>query len=327
MTTEIDRFLATATGPARLRSDLRRTTKAVRTFPRALDALEGVRTEIPESLLGGELLGLLGASLQQLLWDWVQPVARRGAVRGSGPEFSGKPGTGGDGRRVEFPALPEAAAEQGRRMGAGASGLPRADVSFPTPDRGDVARSTDLASPLRPARPGARSASGSEDSAHPAHALPGTQAEAAGEQGWRRGSVPSMLARKLDEYWRADRRAAPSGRETWPSPGRDEPAKRPAVLQPTPWFNRPAPPPWPERVARHASGKVAHLLTQSGSNGPAQRVQQTLKADLPEKVEIQNVFNLEVGTGGFGQGSTSDLAEAIADILHEQALQHGIDVT
>ena len=58
------------------------------------------------------------------------------------------------------------------------------------------------------------------------------------------------------------------------------------------------------------------------------QVQQTVHSDLPEKVEIQNVFNINMKAQDNGIGnSTMELSEKIADILREQAIQHGIDIT
>jgi hypothetical protein len=47
-----------------------------------------------------------------------------------------------------------------------------------------------------------------------------------------------------------------------------------------------------------------------------------------DRVEIHNVFQVSLnnGLGQFGSSPTS-LAETLADILREQALHHGIDVT
>jgi len=42
---------------------------------------------------------------------------------------------------------------------------------------------------------------------------------------------------------------------------------------------------------------------------------------------VQNVFNIEVNNGNHSGANYDDLGERIAQVLHEQALQHGIDVT
>jgi len=52
---------------------------------------------------------------------------------------------------------------------------------------------------------------------------------------------------------------------------------------------------------------------------------QTVRSSASEKVEIQNTFHIEVKSEG--DRTTTELSERIADILREQALQHGIDIT
>ena len=67
-------------------------------------------------------------------------------------------------------------------------------------------------------------------------------------------------------------------------------------------------------------------LRNAGTASHAQ-VRQTMQADSADRVEIQNVFNIQVKTSDNGGASIEDLAEKITDVLYEQAVQHGIDVT
>jgi hypothetical protein len=59
-----------------------------------------------------------------------------------------------------------------------------------------------------------------------------------------------------------------------------------------------------------------------------ERAEQRIVKGPPEHVEIHNVFQLAVDPRpGRDANRATELAEEIAGILHEQALQHGIDVT
>ena len=62
-------------------------------------------------------------------------------------------------------------------------------------------------------------------------------------------------------------------------------------------------------------------VRKAGVNQPA-----TNNSDLLPHVEIQNTFHVEVKNGPAGLGF-GDLSDKVADILREQALQHGIDIT
>ena len=107
------------------------------------------------------------------------------------------------------------------------------------------------------------------------------------------------------------------------------------------WSGAPSGPP-PSGPAAHSSymawsfqpdtgAQLARTLrpVTDGEGGPiaAKRVQQTVQTSTPDRIEVQNVFNVEVHTQGMAADETlSTLSEKIADILREQAIQHGIDL-
>ena len=83
--------------------------------------------------------------------------------------------------------------------------------------------------------------------------------------------------------------------------------------------------------ARDAGAQLTRTLQSAldgGGSVSAHRVQSTVQTGTPERTEVHNVFNVEVHTQGDAAGETlTDLSEKIADILREQAIQHGIDLS
>jgi hypothetical protein len=85
---------------------------------------------------------------------------------------------------------------------------------------------------------------------------------------------------------------------------------------------------WPEVVGQRADQTLNSLIAGSDLSGGTKTVHQMVRSPSPERVDIQNVFHVEVKSQTQGEdGTVVDLAEKLAIILHEQALQHGIDVT
>jgi hypothetical protein len=139
------------------------------------------------------------------------------------------------------------------------------------------------------------------------------------------GAAGSALVAKLREYWRLDERA-PSQDSASPPPAAATPEEFKEAQTPHAAANAGSPRGrWPEATGQQLARKLA--ATAAAPPGSFKRVQQTVH-DSPDKVEIQNIFNVEVHADGpAGAGLAGDFSEAIADILREQAIQHGIDLT
>jgi hypothetical protein len=131
------------------------------------------------------------------------------------------------------------------------------------------------------------------------------------------------LERKLERYWEL-RQPAPAAEREAPAQLERETGER-ANAAFVPLSSVRTAPTWPEQVGQQAALQAQQFLARPGQNGSSRRVVGQLDAGS-DKVEIQNVFNLEVQDGD-GTRSTADLADTLADILREQAMQHGIDVT
>ena len=84
---------------------------------------------------------------------------------------------------------------------------------------------------------------------------------------------------------------------------------------------RTAPRAWPNLTGRDVSEKLRSFTNTTNPFQKPARLSST-----PER-QIQNVFNIEVNHANQHSANFDDLGDRIAQILHEQALQHGIDVT
>jgi hypothetical protein len=143
-------------------------------------------------------------------------------------------------------------------------------------------------------------------------------------QGLGRPHSESVLVKQLRCYWQL---AEPETDSSSPpdTPGM-EGRSRPDPSWPLPALNPSPTRTWPDLIDQMAARKITHLQHHAHSSG--EQSQQTVHADSPENVEIRNVFNIALpGHSDRHHQADTQLAETIADILREQALQHGIDIT
>jgi hypothetical protein len=125
------------------------------------------------------------------------------------------------------------------------------------------------------------------------------------------------------EYW-----SAASG----PVEGRPRLPAAAGPTRPPPAPPRPAPAPpggptaggWPELAAGQAMTQLRAAAT-AGADPLATR--QLVGTAAGEKLEIQNVFNVEIHADGGQVPSLDDFGEQLAAVLREQALQHGVEVS
>ena len=282
MATPLASFKAKATGPARLRTALRRRVEPLGALLRALDAPRAVRAEVSRGVLGGDIFSVMSARLQGLLQQTGPPEAPP-------PDFT-------------------------RRAQADAPRLTR-----------NGADHTDASTPpgvTKPAPPARRAEAKTFDHARSQFPTPAGEAPKPQRAG---RATDSALVLRLREYWQSGERAQPPDRVSQtPAASATEGAQGARTL---PGVTGAAAPPrrWPEVTGQQLARK---LNAAAGAPNSFKRVQQTLHTDSPERVEIQNIFNVEVrADGARGAGFPADLSESIADILREQAIQHGIDLT
>jgi hypothetical protein len=275
---------------------------------------------LPADLSGGPLLDLVGGRLREALQEPARPPRSPASPRRPSQEAGGWP-TPDRAAPVTPLTLPGSAHPPGGRDRAAAPPSGRAWPATAAPALGgrgtaatgppspaDVAMAAGIRPLLRVAPP---------DPAHPAPVAT-RPAEASGSRP-PDGTHPATLRRLLQRWWSS----SPSATDR-PSydPGTGVPAGpgRPAAQAPTVGGTS-ADRSWPEVVARHA----ARQLRSTGTPGaPPLRAQQHVST-TPDKVEIQNVFNVELPAAGAGAG-LDELAEQLAAVLREQALQHGVDI-
>jgi hypothetical protein len=79
-------------------------------------------------------------------------------------------------------------------------------------------------------------------------------------------------------------------------------------------------------TARQLANRL-HGFVAGGA--PPESGQMTVTPSEGQRVEISNTFHIQVGaTADRGwDASPADLPEQVAEILRQQAIQHGIDVT
>lgn len=80
---------------------------------------------------------------------------------------------------------------------------------------------------------------------------------------------------------------------------------------------------WPDSTGREVAEHIQAFVSGSGFRNPPSRPAAPTARD---QVAIHNVFHIAVNTDG-GDPSGRDLPDRLAEILREQAVQHGIDVT
>ena len=136
---------------------------------------------------------------------------------------------------------------------------------------------------------------------------------------WSEMQTP--LIQQLREYWQlADQPRTKETPEAVPPPGGAPPAAIPPM---TVWPGS-LPSLWPEAVGRQTAQKLQEVAKPGVSLAPGR--ESTSQQHGP--VAIHNVFQVNLNPGPSDRGSApTSLAEELADILRQQALQHGIDVT
>ena len=312
------KFLVRADGPRSFRLGLRRRTKPVRSFSRVFRGINGMSTRISESVLGGDILELMSSYLKRLLLNSEEPRSPMSATpvkrgfadridvdndsisefetsRATGSQFGNSfpSNTNQSIRRLPFESISGAAAGQ----------------------KGNLLSRSATTTARRVFEPVKRAERGGWSIANN------------GERTTRGASMPvpgSRLTKQLQEYGQLTNRKQSLGVDD-DSVGRDTARDTSGFSQ----ISRPNI--FPERSLAEFSGqKLVDKLDAFTSGLTLRKAGVNQRAadnpDLLPHVEIQNTFHVEVknGPGGLGFG---DLSDKVADILREQALQHGIDIT
>ena len=313
--TPLTNFLGTLTGPRRLRSALRRKTTPIHSLLAALDGPTELGATIPAAVFGGDIFGVMSSQLREALIVPPPPT----------PPVSNRQ------RKHSFPSGSNPVVKHSENLVTLADWLkqstlpsePLTAISKKTLslNQNTTAQNSDVSSlgPQASRLPG--TATGFlRYQAGETPAVPGksTTELPASSTAKRFPTVAPTLVNSLNRYW-----ASTSARQSTSHTATERPVTEslanPVDFPVTEPEQRTVSSPWPTSVGRDVSQKlrsfadVNHPLKSRLSSAPDGR--------------IQNVFNIEVNEANHQSSSFDDLGDRLAQILHEQALQHGIDVT
>jgi len=321
MSTMVSKFMTRATGPTRFSTKLRISTEPVHNFFSSLGALNGLKEEVPESVLGGDIFSLLSQSLQQMLLQPEPSEQEKYPVRPPKAGFSVGPDhfdvketskyllKSSSPKESNFNFSPPLTSSESEKIPFSFTGSESRDGKkepFNEPHTPEFSKSPSVLEPV------------GQHANRPSFAAGDSSNEVVKE---RKERVNSIFVEKLREYWMLSEQGQRVERES--SQRTDVEKEKGGNALPHTLPNRPlASRSWPQMTG----GKVAQKLGAffSGDIDASKGVGQTFHPGASEKIEIQNTFHIEVKSEG---DRTTDLSEKIADILREQALQHGIDIT
>jgi hypothetical protein len=316
-------LLAAGAGPQRMRGELRLRTARLHALRRGRAAVASVGAQVPSTLLDGGLAPVLSERLRTLLLtareepspDVAAPplqraLARDGAAAAAAGQTALAPASGVAAavrRLMPEPAAPTAA----RRR--------RVEPATPRAGQKDPGQAEEFAS----SPGGAGSAPVPAHAAAAARPLPERAAPMPDRPVSSAGQAESLLESRLREYWRLHT-AAPAAHAAAPTPPAAPRTARAAAAPPavglTPSPNGAG---WPERAGREAARRVFGPAGTALSAAPVSLADMGATAPLAQPVQMRNEFHITVGA----HEDDDALADRIAELLREQALRHGIDLT
>ena len=297
-------------GPVRLRSALKRKTAPVRTLIAALDGPGELRVRIPASVFGGDIFGVMSKQLREALV--FAPPAETSVSK---PH-----------RRRTLPSSSENPLFQNpsNLFSPLAHGVKRSTL-FSEP----IAKASTPTLETLTAQPSisARSSWETQLSSLQRSTLGAGEAPAISEnkkiqltalptQRYSR-SEPALVS-SLNRYWHLIREVREIRGSNKTLAPQVLATATPDAHVPVPEQPTIVPRAWPSAVGREVSAKLS-----SFNDSPLKPARPSSRPDQ----QIQNVFNISVNHANQPSATYDDLGERIAELLHEQALQHGIDVT
>jgi len=313
---ELARYRRVASGPWRLRTGLAAHVRSLAELPARARDVRTAGARLPAALTGGAILDLVGSRLREAL----EAAGRSQPVTGARPRSAAAPGwrpepgpfpVGGPPLAAPFDpgppggAVPPAPPPRQRQPAAAPGRWP---TSAPRPSQPPAA----AAAPGPPPNPPTATS-------EPARPAAGTALEFA-RAARQRAEDPRPALDSLLRSYSTSPGLPGRSRQAEPDPtAASEPDGPP---HPAPANAGPSVRAWPEAAADRA---VRQLRAVAAPGAVPFRAQQRVATAVPEKVEIQNVFNVEVHAAA-GVADLDDLAEQLAAVLREQALQHGVDV-
>ena len=317
--TPLNIVLGTLTGPRRLRSALRQKTVAI---TRLLDALDGpgeLRATIPAAVFGGDIFGVISEQLREALVvpSPSAPILSRSVRQASRSllenPFAKHP-------QNVFPPLATHIKQSTKTSLPSTTPSRNSESSSLEPPASDAYSITDLTEQQPLAHALVPSLTRFHELSDVLQQQPIDSATSPAvrlAQTARLAPAEPCFVNSLNRYWQAVREA----RETRHSGSQTvtEFPANPGSFPDGDSEQHTAPRAWPTSVGRDVTQKLRSFV---GVDVP-------LKSGLgsaPDR-QIQNLFNIEVNQASHQSSNYDDFGDRLAQILHEQALQHGIDVT
>lgn len=305
--TRLNTVLGTLTGPRRLRSALRQKTVGISRVLNGLSGPSELCVRIPAAVFGGDIFGVMSSQLRDaLIVPQSAPVPQVNRERRRLNELSAFENSQNPFQlisQLHKPTTPWANSDHELTRTSLASSETSTERSVP------------LFSPLEtPISP-----EGIEEirfdktqSAKPA-VKPVTPSTT------RTLSLTPALVSSLNRYWQTVGQGHDTG-HAQPQASAESPANA-TGFHVTDSEQHTAARAWSNLVGRDVSEKLRSFTNTTNPFQKPARLSST-----PES-QVQNVFNIEVNNANQHSANFDDLGDRIAQILHEQALQHGIDVT
>ncbi|HEY2963435.1 MAG TPA: hypothetical protein VGJ37_13515 [Pyrinomonadaceae bacterium] len=309
----LDNVTRALTGPRCLRSSLRRETAALRSLMVALDGPTELQVRIPVSVFGGDIFGVMSQQLREALVVPLPPAPfALNRQRKHAPIFASNP-------LAEHPLNPFTPFVD----------RPRRSTSSSEPVGGVSSETLTLRPAPQTAKQGVTFSPVPQLScAHSSYHAVETPSISAKEVSHlmapsrtRYSQATPALVSSLKRYWESVCESRQNNHAPQTAPVSSESFKRAADSSLPDSEHRLTSRAWPALVGLDVAEKLR-------SFGDLTHVPlKTSRIEPSTDRQIQNIFNIEVKNETSSTRGFDDLAENIAEILHEQALQHGIDVT
>lgn len=313
-------FQITASGPSQLRTTLRRAVRAAITSIPDARSIRDLHSSIPEELLGGELLGILSRSVRRLIEN--SGTSAKGTREAEAPammpwqsQIGGNPASASS-LTTALPQHKESRAWQAQvlRENASRTGASKAQ---------DDLRQRAESAPFMEA-PQRRRASAVAESLRDVTSIPAPAGltEKLSKRVRPRQASLSLALKQYFEIVQQNSSASSQNPQTIPVLN-SEKTSVPVSGVPE---NRPRPKSWPDITGAEAARRISSLGEQSPSQISSSRVKNTVRLQQPDRINIRNVFQIQVqGNPNERDLLQRDLAQNLADLLREQAMQYGID--
>lgn len=315
--TRLKAVLGALTGPRRLRSALREKTVGINRVLNALSGPSELCVQLPAAVFGGDIFGVMSSQLRDaLIVAQSAPVPQASRERrrlNANPSFQNSQNPFQLISQLHNPLTNWTTFDNELTrpsLASNEASIQRSAPQFSRPEEG-ISRNGIGASLAR--EDWVRSVKRGVDPVTSARTkqLPATPV----------APVTPALVSSLNRYWQTVREGRDTAHARPHASTETESPVNTTNLHVTESERHTGPRAWANLTGRDVSEK---LRSFTNTTNPLQKPARLSSA--PER-QVQNVFNIEVNHANQHSANFDDLGDRIAQILHEQALQHGIDVT